>query len=484
MLHTAPKAVLRLGVLIGALALLAACAGNPATGGASVVLSSQSGEARTGREMHEEMVAEGAVYDDPELQAYVDRVGQRLAANSDLPELAFTFTVLDSPDINAFALPGGYIYINRGLLAYLDNEAELAAVLGHEIGHITARHHGRRKAAGVTNAVVATTAYILTGSSDLAEASSMYGAEVISGYGREMELEADGLGAEYMHKSGYDPEALLEVIGVLKYQQQYQRLKASAGGKPGGTYHGLYASHPRNDQRLQKVINTAAGLDLDKWMENPAVPGEFRQRLEGLVWGESVQGQREANRYYHHRLQFTFEHPPGWRVDAGSSAIVARGPDGGAELKITLRRRATGSTPQSVLEDNASGALSGGEALEQAGLQGYTAIASSGGNARRLGVVDYKGYSYLFEGSADDFAARDAQLLAIIESFRPIHPRERRAANPQQIHYIQVPRGATLSSLAAGVQIDDAEDQLRLLNNFYPRGEPRTGDWIKVIRKR
>lgn len=484
MLHTARKTVVNLGALIATVALLAACAGNPATGGASVVLSSQSGEARTGREMHEDMVAQGALYDDPELQAYVDRVGQRLAANSDLPELDFTFTVLDSPDINAFALPGGYIYINRGLLAYLDNEAELAAVLGHEIGHITARHHGRRKAAGVTNAVVATTAYILTGSGDLAEASSMYGAEVISGYGREMELEADGLGAEYMHQSGYDPEALLEVIGVLKYQQQYQRLQAGSGGKAKGSYHGLYASHPRNDQRLKKVINTAADLDLDTWVENPSVPGEFRQRLDGLVWGESVQGEREANRYYHHRLQFTFEHPPGWQVDAGSSAIVTRDPNGGAELKITLRRRATGSNPRAVLEDSASGTLSDSTALEQAGLEGYTAIASSGGSARRLGVVDYKSYSYLFEGSADDFAARDAALLAIIESFRPIHPRERRAANPQHVHYLQVPRGATLSSLAAGVQIEDAENQLRLLNGFYPRGEPRTGDWIKVIRKR
>lgn len=461
---------------------LGGCAVNPATGGANVVLSSQGGEARIGEDMHREIVAEGAVYDDPELQAYVDRVGQRLVASSDTPEAKFTFTVIDSPDINAFATPGGFIYINRGLLAYLDNEAELAGVLGHEIGHVTARHHARRQTASVTNTVLATTVYILTGSGDIAQASNMYGAELISGYGRDMELEADGLGAKYMHKSGYDPESMIEVIGVLKYQEQYQRLQARSSGKPGGTYHGLYASHPRNDQRLKTVINAAAELDLDTWVPDPSVPGEFRQRTQGLVWGESVQGQRAENRFYHNRLEFTFEHPPGWLVESGSSDITARDPEGGALLRLTLQRRGPDDDARSVLEENAHGELSQARELQQAGLAGYTAVASEGGVARRVAVVDYHGYSYLFEGSADDFAVRDNELLAIIESFRPMHPKERRAAAPRQVHYIQVPRGATLSSLAAGVPIDDAETQLRLINGFYPRGEPRTGDWIKVIR--
>ena len=446
------------------------------------MFSSAAGETRTGEKMHAGIVAEGAIYDDPELQAYVRRVGERLAANSDMPDLGFSFHVIDSPDINAFALPGGYIYIHRGLLAYLDSEAELAAVLGHEIGHITARHHARRQTAGITNAVLATTAYILTGSSDLAQASNMYGAELISGYGRDMELEADGLGAGYMHQSGYDPDAMLEVIGVLKYQEQYQRLQAKSSGRPTSTYHGLYASHPRNDQRLKAVINAAAELDLDTWAPDPTVPGEFRQRTQGLVWGESVQGEREENRFYHSRLAFTFEHPPGWQVETGNSAIIAREPGGAAQLKIMLIPRTATASPQAILENKATGTLSAGRALEPGGLTGYTAVASSGGTDRRIAVIDYNSYSYLFEGAARDFTVQDAQLLAIIESFRAIHPRERKAEEPRQIRYIQVPRGATLASLAAGVQIDDAENQLRLINGFYPRGEPRTGDWIKVIR--
>ena len=446
---------------------------------ASVLLSGCAGSPSVGKEMHGEILEQGGVYDNPALQAYVNRVGQRLVANSDDAGSAFTFTVVDSPDINAFALPGGYIYINRGLLAYLESEAELAGVLAHEIGHVTAGHHSEQQAASVTNKVVATTAYILTGSGDLANASNMYGAELVSGYGREMELEADGLGAQYMYASGYNPDALLEVIGVLKSQEQYQRVNAQAGGKKVATYHGLYSTHPRNDQRLKKVISTASELDGGAQPDDPSVPGEFQRHLEGLVWGESVQSARVENRYYHNKLAFTFEHPPGWSVNAGARAIVANAPDGSAGLTITVARRQQGASPRAVLEGKGFGALAGGTELDQAGLTGYTATAGE----KRVAVIDYQNLSYVFEGKASDFATGDATLLAVIESFRPMHPAERSSGgNGFHVHYIQVPQGATMASLAAGSPIPDAEPQLRLLNGFYPRGEPQAGDWVKVIR--
>lgn len=464
------------------IATLTSCADTPTGSSPSVVVSGGGRSTTVGGQMHEEILAGGAAYDNPELQAYVTRVGNRLVANSDEPDMTFTFTVVDSPDINAFALPNGYVYINRGLLAYLDSEAELAATLGHEIGHVTANHHGRQKIGGATNSVVAVAVYILTGSGDAADASNMYGSELLSGYGRDMELEADGLGAQYMHQSGYDPDALLSVIGVLKNQEQYQRVKAKAGGKKVASYHGLYATHPRNDQRLKKVINTAAELDLDTHVEDPSVPGEFARQLEGLVWGESVQSARAENRFYHNKLAFTFELPPTWTATAGAKAIVATAPNNSAELTITVKRQAPGTTPKTTLEATANGTLAAGTELEQAGLNGYTTTAGDAATQRRLAVIDYNGLSYLFEGEAQDFAGTDNVLLAMIESFRPIHPQERQAGNGRHIHYIQVPRGATMASLAAGAPIPDAEAQLRLLNGLYPSGEPRTGDWIKVVR--
>ncbi len=446
-----------------------------------VLQASLATAATKGEEAHQKIVEAGQVYDDPELQAYVNRVGQALAANADDPGQKFTFTVLDSEVINAFAAPGGYIYISRGLLPFLDSEEELAGVLGHEIGHVTASHHSRRGRADITNKVVAVTAYILTGSADVADASTMYGTELISGYGRDMELEADRLGAEYMHRTGYDPQALLQVIGVLKDQEQFQRAQAKATGKPAGTYHGLYASHPRNDKRLQTVIGAAGELELDEYVESPEQPGEFRSHINGLVWGKSVQGQREENRYYHSKLAFTFEHPEGWTVESGSRAVVATAPDGSASLTITLRRRDNNASPESVLRASARGDLESGQELDQAGLKGYTAIARSAGASKRLAVIDYN-YTYLLEGQATNSATDDAVLLQIIQSFRPTHPKERQAGTPRYVQYLQVPRGATFASIAASIRIPNAESQLRLLNGMYPRGEPRTGDWIKVIR--
>lgn len=464
-----------------ALGLAGGCAVNPATGGADIVFSSLSGEIEIGREMHAEMQAKGTFYDDPELQAYVDRVGQHLVRNSDMPDLEFTFTVIDAPDLNAFATPGGFVYINRGLLAYLNSEAEMAGVLAHEIGHVTARHHARRKTASVGSKVAATTAYVFTGSSAVYEAAGMYSAELISGYGREMELEADGVGARYLYNSGYDPQALLDVIGALKNQEQFQRVKSRATGKPVATYHGLYATHPRNDKRLQTVVSAAAELGEADYADDPEEPGEFRRMTDGVVWGQSAQGQREANRYYHNKLGFTFAHPEGWQVDAGAQAVVASAADGSRRMTLRLQRRTADSDPQSVLTSTASGTLSDGRALEQAGLEGYTAVASSGGTSRRLAVIEMGSLLYLFEGEAADFGNADGELLALIESFRPMKPEEQQRGDPQFVRYVQVPRGATLASIAAQLNIPDAEAQLRLMNGYYPRGEPRVGDWIKIV---
>ena len=204
--------------------LLASCAGSSTVtvGGRPVSIPKKAADE------HEKLIENVGIYDDPELAAYVNEIGARLVAKSSMPDQEFTFTLLDSPDINAFALPGGLIYINRGLLAYLDSEAELAGVIAHEIGHITERHHARRKTQTITNQVAAVSALILTGSGDLYDAANMYGAELISGFGRDMELEADAADAEFMHKSGYDADALLSVIGVLKDQERYQKAVAKA----------------------------------------------------------------------------------------------------------------------------------------------------------------------------------------------------------------------------------------------------------------
>ena len=467
---------MRTFVLLLVSILVSACSGTGGTSSTVTVGGRQVDVPDVTADEHQRLIETIGIYDDPEVAAYVDGIGQLLVANSSMPDATFTFTVLDSPDINAFALPGGFIYVNRGLLAYLETEAELAGVIAHEIGHITENHHSRRATSQTTTTVLATTAYILTGSGDLYDAAQMYGAEVVSGFGRDMELEADAAGAEFMHRSGYDADALLSVIGVLKDQEMYRRVQAKASGKPTGTYHGLYASHPRNDLRLQTVIKTANSLDLADQPENPEQPGVFRSHVEGLVFGASAQSQSEANRFYHNKLDFTFRYPEGWTVVQGSRDVTAQSADGSASVTITLSRLDAGVTAGDYLASTASGALSDQRELEQFGLSGSTAIASAGGNSKRLAVLDHR-YRFLFEGTG-----ADADALTVIESFRPLAAKEKAKGPSRTLHYVQVPRGATLESLSSGARIPDAEDQLRLINGYYPVGEPRIGDWIKTIR--
>ena len=432
-------------------------------------------------EEHQKLIENIGIYDNPDLEAYVKRVGQQLVEKSGITNPVFTFTLLDSPDINAFALPGGFIYVNRGLLAYLDSEAELAGVLAHEIGHITQNHHSRRKIRQVTSKLAAVSAYILTGSGDVYDAASIYGAEIISGFGREMELEADSAGAEYLHLTGYEVDSMLSVIGVLKDQERYRRAKAKAGGKPSGTYHGLYASHPRNDLRLRTVIRAANQLELSTMPDNPEDPGEYRRQTEGLVYGASASAQNESDRFYHNKLDFTFAHPQGWTVLQTSSEIRVTSADGARALKINLARIDPQQGSKVSLIARAKGNVTNIEELEQFGLVGTTAIASSGDKSVRLAIIDHS-YRFLFEGEANILVEADAEFRTIIDSFRPLTVREKVTGTSHTLRYIQVPRGVTFRLLANDVKLPDAENQLRLINGYYPSGEPRTGDWVKVIR--
>lgn len=479
---------LLLALPLAAALLNSGCASNPATGGTDIVLMSESREIAIGKEEHKKLMDQGAAYKDEELQAYVDKIGQQLAAASDRPDLEYTFTVIDDPNINAFALPGGFVYINRGLMAYLDNEEELAAVLSHEIGHVTARHAVRQQTASKTNNSVAWVVGVFTQNADLYNASKMYGTSIVRGYGREMELEADGEGAEYLHNAGYDPNALLDVIGVLKDQETYQRAQAKAAGRKPQSYHGLYSTHPRNDKRLQQVIRTAAELEPKDPV--PRDSTEYRSVTEGMAFGQSsAPAEREENRFYHNKLGFTFEVPEDWTADRGRNAIVTAADDGSAKITLTLQRYDKAVGASSYLSDKMGAPqLFQQEALDSEGLPGYTGVAPGGGgkNRRRVAMYHRGTIAYLFEGEVGndrDFSDLDTQFVTLIKSFRPMKPTEREPESRQYIHWVQAKPGETFATLARGVRIPDAENMLRLMNGYYPSGEPRAGDWVKIVEE-
>jgi predicted Zn-dependent protease len=456
-------------------AVLASCAGNP-TGGANFVLMSENAEIEKGLELHLEMLEQNQIYEDPEMQAYVEKIGQKMAAVSHRPELDYVFTIIDSPDINAFALPGGFVYVNRGLLTYLNSEAQLAAVLGHEIGHITARHAVRQQTAA-RSASAASIALIFVTGVDLRETTSLISGALISGYGRDMELEADSLGAEYLYNAGYSPLAMVEVIEVLKNHEDFTKRTSN---RTAVSYHGLFASHPRNDTRLQEVVGKAGTLSDQQITSSD--PTEFRQQMTGLIVGPSPQnasGGDQRNRYYQSLFNYTMLFPEGWGKEETTTTVVGSSIDSESYIRVEARRIQQAKDPRLYLrEDLGIPDLQRSEALSQFGLTGYTGINPA--SQERVAVFYLGPRAFILSGKAgEDYS--DEILMESVRSFRPIARNEMLFANPVQITYVQTNGAITYADLARQTRLPEhQEDMLRLLNGDYPFGEPEAGEWIKI----
>ncbi|MFN2308258.1 MAG: M48 family metalloprotease [Gammaproteobacteria bacterium] len=469
---------------------LAGCATNPVTGSSDFVLMSEEQEIALGRQYHPQVLKEMPRYEDPALTAYVQRVGERLVPHSHRPNLIYRFTVLDSQDVNAFALPGGYIYITRGLLAYLNSEAELAAVLGHELGHVTARHsvrqHSAATATGLLGAVIAGASGV-QGAGDLAQIA---GTAFVRGYGREHELEADRLGAEYLARSSYDPQAMLRVIGVLKDQETFELQRAKEEGREPRVYHGLFSTHPANDTRLQEAI--AAAGQYASPAANARQSEEFLRKIDGLTFGDGErEGIRRGNRFYHRALDFTLEFPSGWRIDNRPASLMAQSGDNQGMMQFSMQDLNKRVPPQTFLRERLKLAdLRNGEPITHAGMQGYTGIAEQDTPFGRLPVrfaVLYRGdQALIFAGLSKARGQpyrHDAELLQTVRSFRGLTADEQALAQPQRIRILRAGPATRFADLARSSAIPNhPEAQLRLLNGRYPQGEPTPGESLKIVR--
>ncbi|GAB2521130.1 M48 family metalloprotease [Microbulbifer agarilyticus] len=471
------------------LASAVGCAFNPATNRPDLVLMSEEKEIKIGREMHEKLVASTPTYNDPILNAYVEHVGQKIARASDRPDLTYYFTIIDSQDINAFALPGGYVYINRGLLTYLQSEAEMAAVLAHEVGHITARHAVRQKTAATGAGVASVLSVLVTGSGVVGDVANLWSTAAVKGYGRDMELEADRFGAQYMYNAGYDPQSMINVIALLKDQETFARRRARVEGKKQQTYHGVFSSHPRNDIRLREVVEAAGELPEDKKITKVEY---YRERTDGLVYGKNAQ-ESEKNRFNHKSLGFSLLFPDGWNVENQRSAIVGTAPDKSATMTIRVAKR-DGNQPADMalrgVYDVRS--LEEDEALSQYRLEGHTGKlpVRTADSPDRVAVLFYGSRQYILEGKIaeepgdqEKQAEYDNLFMTSIRSFRPLRKTDVVKPDIKRVRYVQANDKTTFSSLARHMEIGEyAEEQLRLLNGYYPRGEPKAGEWIKIVQ--
>lgn len=465
---------------------LAGCAVNPVTGDSDFVMMTEQDELNLGSQAYRQVLEQYPVYPDEKLRAYVQQVGEKVARNSHRSQLQYQFTVVDSPDINAFALPGGYIFINRGLLAYLNSEAELAAVLGHEIGHVTARHGVRQQSQAQAWNILGQAVAIGTGVGVAGDLTGVLGSAVVKGYGRDMELEADGLGAQYLARSGYDPQAMIQVVEVLKAQDDFARDQAVKSGKPvpASGYHGLFDSHPDNETRLQQVVGPARALVAPQQQSNQQV---FLEHLQGLPIGDSAdQGVRRGQQFLHAGLNFSLDIPQGWDLLNRPDAVVFHTPDQQAFIALTMGQYDPRLTPEELLARQVGGQrLAMQESITQADLKGSTAIIH-GQPAKRVALIVKNQQAFMFVAAVKgrgSLESEDDQFLAVINSFKPLTAKEKELAKPAVIRVVKVRPGETLESLASGVDLPgDKLARIRLLNGLYPNGEVKPGSYIKLVQ--
>ncbi len=476
----------RIVMAIGGALLLTHCAQNPVSGGKDFVLLSEAQEIQQGAQAHKEVLQQYGRVDDPELQAYVSRIGKGLAAKSHRPNLDWHFTVVDSPQVNAFALPGGYIYITRGIMAYLNSEAELAGVVGHEIGHVTARHGVRQQSTATAVGLGAILGSILVPGLNSQAGSSLLQAlsqSLVAGYGREHELEADRLGAEYLARTGYNPQAMVEIIGVLKNQESYDVELARQEGREPRRYHGVFDTHPRNDARLRQVVGEAKKYQVANPVENRDA---YLKAMNGMYFGDSPdQGVIRNNALLHEKLGIAVQFPQGWRVQNQPDRVAAVNPQGTA--LVELKPGPKNTPPMDTLQKGLK--LDPGARYESGNVNGNPAAFAAGaiqGKPVLAAAINHNGNQFLFAALARDANAYNRhrnEMKAAINSFHTITQEERQKARPYVIRVIRAQAGMTMAQLAAQSPLGkSAEAQLRLMNDLYPSGEPKPGQMIKIVQ--
>lgn len=425
-------------------ALLAGCAVNPATGERQLALISESQEVAMGREADAELVTGGDLLEDPELEAYVSRIGRRLAAASERPDLPWTFRILDDPAVNAFALPGGFVYLTRGILTHFVNEAQLAAVLGHEIGHVTARHHvSQASRAQLAQLGLGLGALLAGDAAPLAGVAQTGLQLLLLKYSREAENQADTLGLRYMTAAGWEPAEMAEVLEMLADVGEAQE----GSGLPG-----WLSTHPEPAERAQRIrAEQEPGAEGAGRVERAA----YLQRVDGLAFGpDPREGYFEEGRFYHPELAFTVDFPAGWRTLNQRQAVVGISPERDAVLALGM---AEGDSPEAAARTFAARqdlrALEV-EAVRAGEGRGFrVAFEATDGSARILGIalfLPHQGrvFQLLGYAAADRFEARRDALLGWLASFRRLEDPDRLRVAPLRLEVVRLPSRTTLRALA------------------------------------
>ena len=466
------------------LALASACATNPVTGRRELSFMSEAQEIAIAQEADPQIKAEMGVYNDPALQQYVSEIGMRLAKISERPNLPWRFTVVDVPAVNAFAIPGGYIYITRGILPFLDTEAELAGVLGHEIGHVTARHAAQQYTRQISGQVgLVALGIFVPAARPFGELTGQALGVLFLKYGRDDELQADRLGARYEATLGWDP------AGVPAFLSTLGRLDEAAGDRRGVP--NWLSTHPDPLARVKDIQPVVEQLK--------AGGGSFAtnrdalwQRIDGILYGDNPeQGLVRGNVFLHPVLRFRIDFPDAWDIANSPRQVVAKAP--GADVFMLLQgvERPQGRNIQEIaLNDMGNAGFSAGDGSRTTinGLDAFVGvyqgqIEGMGAVAMRAAHIRHGAEVYVVAGivAPNAFQQADAAFSSSIRSFRPLAAAEAEGIRPDRVDVYVVRSGDTWQSIAerSGGAITPAT--LAVMNNAAPGSQPQAGARIKIV---
>ncbi|MFD1332720.1 M48 family metalloprotease [Methylopila musalis] len=427
--------------------------------------------------------AYGGVYQQPQLTALLNSIADRLAAASDRPDLRYKVTLLNSPLINAFALPNGSLYVTRGLLAVANDTSEIAGVLAHEMAHVTARHafqraDEERKAVLVSKVVSDVLENREAGAVALAKSRLS-----LASFSRAQELEADRIGVQNIARAGFDPYGASRFL--LSMGRQTELRSAALGQKPSQPGLDFLSTHPSTPERVQLAVTAARQIGA------PGIGERDRDRylvaLNGVVYGDDpAQGYARGRRFLHPRLGFTFLAPEGFTFENGAEALLGVAPDGRA-LRLDAARLASGRTLDGYIQEGwIEGAEPGPvERLEVNGMEAVTIVAKGRDWTFRFAAIRFGDDVYRLIFAARDLTPEiDDGFRASLQSFRRLSASEIESARPLQVETVTVRPGDTDATFAGRMALTDrAVERFAVLNGLAP-GEPLPpGFKVKVIRE-
>lgn len=470
---------------------LAGCMGGGNIPSASAPITQS--EAQMGAEAHPQLLAEfGGAMSGSHAQ-YVQQVGQNIAVQSGLGNAreSFTVSLLNSPVNNAFAIPGGYVYTTRQLVALMNNEAELAAVLGHEVGHVAARHSQRRQAAAQRNTLLGAAGAILSGvllgNSGLGQQlgqAALQGSQLLTlKFSRSQELEADELGIRYLNSAGYDPRAMGTVLQSLALQNA---LDARVQGRDNASIPEWASTHPDPASRVQSALSKAQAMGVSGGITNRDT---FLTRIDGLTYGDDpAQGVVEGRQFIHPELRLAFTAPQGFYMVNGTRAVSVNGQSGQAQFSLAPYNGNLESYVASVF-----GGVSEQQQIRPQSIQRTTVngLPAAYGTARvnsGNGQVDVTVFAYEFANDrayhfvAITPAGNASVFNAMFGSMRRIDSQTAANVIPRVIDVVTVRSSDTVNSLASRMAYSDNQvDRFRVLNGLTSGEGVSAGQKVKLV---